>query len=454
MKKLYVFALFAAVFAAGILQNATASAASVTSWWPVNNVTVSEATPFKGIINELNVNDYSMYWTVDNGAQTVMPTNYNDYPHKETIVDVKSWNWRGAGPYTITYIAKNNAGTEIGRTSFAIYKPYTAPTTTTTVAAPAPTKPFANAALYVDPTNNAKKTADSWRSYRPADATNMDKIGNSSQAKWLGGWNWDIYGDTKKYVDAASIQNKLPVMVAYNIPQRDCGSYSAGGTQASQYGSWIQSIANAIGTRKAVVIVEPDALAGIDCLNATDQATRTKLLSDAVNTLKQNPNTYVYLDAGHARWHSTTVMASRLKSANIAKANGFSLNISNFIATDESTTYGQDLSSKTDGKHFVIDTSRNGVGPTSDAQWCNPAGRALGERPTAAVSNSLIDAYLWIKTPGDSDGSCNGAPSTGTWMPEYALGLAQRAAYQKCIKLRPLADMVASLYVPVKLTLY
>jgi len=25
--------------------------------------------------------------------------------------------------------------------------------------------------------------------------------------------------------------------------------------------------------------------------------------------------------------------------------------------------------------------------------------------------------------------ACNGAPAAGTWMPDYALGLAQRAAY-------------------------
>ena len=102
------------------------------------------------------------------------------------------------------------------------------------------------------------------------------------------------------------------------------------------------------------------------------------------------------------------------------------LNVSNFYLTSENATYGAQVSALVGGKHFVIDTGRNGLGPTTDGQWCNPAGRAIGARPTTATGNALIDAFLWIKTPGESDGSCNGAPGAGTWMPEFALGLAQR----------------------------
>ena len=122
-------------------------------------------------------------------------------------------------------------------------------------------------------------------------------------------------------------------------------------------------------------------------------------------------------------------MASRLTSAGIAMAQGFSLNISNFLFTSDNVSYGAQISSLVGGRHFVVDTGRNGLGPTSDDQWCNPAGRALGVRPTTATGNALVDAFLWIKSPGESDGACNGAPASGAWMPEYALGLSQRAAY-------------------------
>ncbi|MFJ4217673.1 glycoside hydrolase family 6 protein, partial [Streptomyces hydrogenans] len=59
--------------------------------------------------------------------------------------------------------------------------------------------------------------------------------------------------------------------------------------------------------------------------------------------------------------------------------------------------------------------------------WCNPPGRSLGVPPTDRTGDALVDAYLWIKRPGDSDGQCRGGPSAGTWWPEYALGLARRA---------------------------
>jgi len=111
----------------------------------------------------------------------------------------------------------------------------------------------------------------------------------------------------------------------------------------------------------------------------------------------------------------------------VAAADGFSLNVSNFYTTTDSTTYGTALSSKINNKHFVIDTSRNGNGSNGD--WCNPSGRALGQFPTVSTGNSLIDAYLWLKTPGESDGSCNGGPSAGTWWTDYALGLGKNAGY-------------------------
>jgi endoglucanase len=116
------------------------------------------------------------------------------------------------------------------------------------------------------------------------------------------------------------------------------------------------------------------------------------------------------------------------KMLGISKADGFALNVSNFFSTQDNITYGNQLSQKLGGKHFVIDTARNGNGPTGDNQWCNPSGRALGVRDTTATGNAAVDAFLWLKNPGESDGNCNGGPSAGVWWPDYALGLAQRAS--------------------------
>lgn len=119
-------------------------------------------------------------------------------------------------------------------------------------------------------------------------------------------------------------------------------------------------------------------------------------------------------------------MATRLQASNIAAADGFALNVSNFISTASNVAFGNTLSALVNGKRFVVDTSRNGLGPTADYQWCNPDGRALGAAPSTSTGHALVDAFLWIKKPGESDGTCNGGPNSGAWWAEYALGLAQR----------------------------
>lgn len=59
---------------------------------------------------------------------------------------------------------------------------------------------------------------------------------------------------------------------------------------------------------------------------------------------------------------------------------------------------------------------------------CNPSGRALGVPPTTATAGAHADAYLWVKHPGDSDGSCGrGEPGPGHFMNEYAIDLARAA---------------------------
>lgn len=425
--------------------NQTAPTATLNFWWPTVNSQLSGQQPFKGNVDGHAVENYKMYWQVDGGGLNLMPSSYDGYPHKETTVDVSNWNWRSNGNYTITFVAHNASGSTVAQNNVTVYVKSAsttvsdAPASTTTsqtavmapvvASAPTPTPPAPSPApkLYTAPNSPAAMQASAWRASRPADAATMDRLAAQPTAKWLGGWNQDVESDTRGYVQTAQAANALPVLVAYNIPQRDCGSYSAGGTTTAAYLDWIRAIARGIGSSPALILVEPDALAGMDCLNTADKAARQNLLSEAVKILKQQPDVKVYLDAGHARWHSADVMAARLKAAGVSSANGFSLNVSNFINTQENVTYGNALSTRLNGAHFVVDTSRNGLGTTADSQWCNPQGRAIGQLPTLATGNALADAYLWVKTPGESDGTCNGGPSAGTWWGEYALGLAQRA---------------------------
>lgn len=430
--------------------------AKINPWWPLAGVSVSGQQPIKADVPGYTVESYNMYWSVDGGNLNFMATNYTDYPHKETVIDYNTWTWRGMGPYELTYHAVDLAGTEIARTTVKIYVDHPAPSSTapaasarpgkktqSTVSTPAPAPAPAPAPVeapapatsitaatdfYVAPDSNPIRQAAAWKDSRPQDAAIMEKMAERPVAKWFGDWNKQIELETRSYVSAAKQQSATPVLVAYNIPGRDCGSYSAGGSHsADAYRSWIQGLARGIGTDPALVILEPDGLAHMDCLSSADKTNRLQLLAEAVSTLKKQPAAKVYLDAGNPRWISSDEIVNRLSAANVRQADGFSLNVSNFFNNEENTIFGEGLSRKLNGKHFVIDTSRNGLGPTSDQQWCNPSGRALGSSPTATTNNPLVDAYLWIKAPGESDGTCNGGPSAGVWWPEYALDLAKKA---------------------------
>lgn len=292
---------------------------------------------------------------------------------------------------------------------------------------PETVNPLAGLQLYTDPNSRPRVQADAWRATRAADAAQMSKIASVPAAIWFGDWSGNIQHSVNKVMTAAADQT--PILVVYNIPQRDCGSYSSGGTSSpAAYKQWVQSFAAGLAGRSAIVIIEPDGSALTRCLSGATLQTRFELLSYAVTTIKAQAGARVYIDAGNAHWLAVDDIASRLNQAGIAHADGFALNVSNFATTPESTAYGVKVAEKV-GKGFVIDTSRNGRGPTPDHQWCNPAGRALGDRSTVVSGVAWLHAYLWIKLPGESDGSCNGAPEAGEWWPEYALGLAQRASY-------------------------
>ena len=286
--------------------------------------------------------------------------------------------------------------------------------------------PFAGKRLYVDPNSTAQRQAETLRRSRPQDAALLQLIAKEPTARWLGDWARDIRAEVDVAVSTITRGGALPVFVAYNIPGRDCGLYSAGGARGSDaYRRWIKDFASGLRGRSTIVILEPDALAGMDCLNAAAQKDRLALIANAVQELRKQ-NASVYIDAGNARWKSADVMAARLRQAGIANATGFALNVSNYMNNAQNIAYGEKLSKLLGGKHFIIDTSRNGLGTTTE--WCNPRGQALGVAPTTNTGHPLVDAFLWVKQPGESDGTCRGGPRAGSWWDAIAIELARAAS--------------------------
>jgi len=285
--------------------------------------------------------------------------------------------------------------------------------------------------FWVNPDGNAAKQVASYKKAgKDEDAEQIRKIAQQPTGEWIGPENPEQ--EARGFTEAADKAGRTALLVLYNIPHRDCGQYSQGGAaDGNAYRTWIDGVAAGIGDRSTTVILEPDAVLHLvdGCTKDEFHEERYDLLTGAIEKLKSLKNTKVYLDAGNAGWGNPDEIYEPLQWAGIAKADGFSVNVSNFYSTDDSITYGKELSSKVADKHFVIDTSRNGNGPYKDGdeneRWCNPPGRALGETPTIKTADPLVDAYLWVKRPGESDGECKGGPKAGQWWTDYALKLAQ-----------------------------
>jgi endoglucanase len=374
--------------------------------------------------------------------------------------------------------------------------------------------PTPSARFYVPPPHQEaiRQGIELLRQHHVRDALRIAALEATPKAVWVTkGTPSDARAAVADTVRRAAFQHAVPVLVAYDIPGRDCGGLSAGGAlTTADYEAWIDGFASAIGASRAIVILEPDAL-GLLPSNCgagypfTD-AQRYEELNYAVDRLGKGARTSVYLDGTHSAWLGVGDISARLAKAGVQRATGFFTNVSNYRRLDyerkyatwiskciafandpeeggwrlghydycasqyfsplapadhpvdpnDISTWGYtdqwfdaNLGTAQPTAHFVIDTSRNGQGPWvppagkyTDAQdWCNPPGRGVGVRPTTNTGSPLGDALLWVKVPGESDGTCTrGAPAgspdpewglvdpaAGQWFPQQALQLAQLA---------------------------
>lgn len=256
------------------------------------------------------------------------------------------------------------------------------------------------------------------------------RIADRPAAVWFADYTpQTITSRVRAVTSGGAAQGRVPVVVAYAIPDRDCGGASEGGApDPGAYDAWIDRFAAGLGSGEVVVVLEPDSIAQSDCLSADRRADRFASLARAGRVLKAaDPRARVYYDAGHSGWHPAAKQAALLKQAGAASAassDGIFSNVSNFHATSAEIAYDRqvlDALGGPPGLGAVIDTSRNGNGAPADGEWCDPAGRKIGRAPSLNTGEARIDAYLWVKLPGESDG-CKGTP--GTFSPSYAYELA------------------------------
>jgi len=212
---------------------------------------------------------------------------------------------------------------------------------------------------------------------------------------------------------------QLPVLVVYNLPNRDMGHYSKGGaTSWSSYMRFLEDFTDGLGSNEVIIIYEPDALPHSTLMSDFEAEWRIKIMKRGLETLTRS-NAHVYIDIGHSNWLSPKEANELLDKVSNDKVRGFAVNVSNYRSTQESLEWGSKVCEHRPNDHFIVDTSRNGNGPHGN-EWCNPPGRSLGLPPTCDTGNEKCDAFLWIKIPGESDGKANKGPKAGKFWGEMA----------------------------------
>jgi endoglucanase len=294
-----------------------------------------------------------------------------------------------------------------------------------TTPTPAETSGLIGRKLFIDPNSSSANAVRDLQNTDSADAQLLEKIARESQADWFGGWNSDIRSAVDNRVTEIQAAQATPVMVMYNILKRDNNGQSAGGapTEAA-YLEWVDGFAQGLKGREAVVIYEPDALGLLDNYGSSDeQQKRLALMANAIDRLIK-AGASVYIEA--AQWVDPAIMSQRLKAVGVERAAGVSVNTSGHDILERNKVYIDSLRAHLPNMHAVVDTSRNGRDVTSGG-FCNPPGAGLGHPPTTETDVPFIDAYLWIKRPGESDGACNGGPTAGQWWQAGAIELAKNA---------------------------
>ncbi|PJE95236.1 endoglucanase [Streptomyces carminius] len=288
----------------------------------------------------------------------------------------------------------------------------------------------ADSPYYVNPDTQAAR----WALANPGDSradTIRGRIAAVPQGQWFTTTNTgEVRAEVNALVTAAAQAGKVPILVVYNMPNRDCGGASGGGASShSAYRQWIDELAAGLEGRPAAVVVEPDVLALMSNCQSPDQQAQTReSMAYAGRALKAaSAEAKVYFDAAHSRWLQPAEMASRLVASGITdSADGISTNVSNYNRTEDEVAYAKAVLDAIGSPELnaVVDTSRNGNGPAFDGEWCDPPGRAIGTPTTDQTGDDRIDAFLWVKLPGEADGCAGPA---GQFLPQLAYDMAMAA---------------------------
>jgi endoglucanase len=199
------------------------------------------------------------------------------------------------------------------------------------------------------------------------DAALVSAMVATPSAIWfLGGSPQQVQLDVSGTVSRGARQARVPVLVAYNHPFRDCTGYGlAGALDTAAYQAWIDAFASGIGNETALVILEPNSLGLVPYGKRLDgkedkckptladaegnrvqpgganPEERFRQLAYAIDSLaRRAPHAAVYLDGTHSSWLPVGEAAYRLEQAGVERAAGFFLNAGNYQPTERLIEFG------------------------------------------------------------------------------------------------------------------
>jgi cellulose 1,4-beta-cellobiosidase len=284
-------------------------------------------------------------------------------------------------------------------------------------------------------------------------------------------------------------------LVIYNLPDRDCSAKASDGEfhldqdGFNKYKAWSNQIAKIVSNKKYknldfTIVLEPDSLGNIvtnlsvpKCAGA--QNAYKEGIAYTISNFQQK-NVALYIDAAHSNWlgwtgnlePSAKLFKEVIEIANNAtgtenKIRGFATNVSNYNGYNPSTPdkiygpgpdnaqwselrYAQALAPFLEAEglpaHFIIDQGRSGQQNIREqgGHWCNIDDSGFGIRPTTETGSEIVDALVWVKPGGESDGTsdetaarfdenCRSpdakvpAPEAGQWHNEFVRMLVKNA---------------------------
>jgi endoglucanase len=307
--------------------------------------------------------------------------------------------------------------------------------------APTGGDPLTGASFFVDPQSEPAHAAQ-------ADPT-LNVIAREPGTARFGRFSFgkngvpDIQTAVSRYLTRASVQSPgtVPLLATYRILNGLCSGHRASDSpaEAADYHNFIEGFAQGIGSYRAVLFLEMDSIITMPCLSNHGKAVREHELTDAINVLGANcPHLVIYLDAGAADALRARDAARYLRASGVSAIQGFFLNSTHFDWTSHEIRYGRQISRMLGGKHFVVNTGENGIGPQRPRDivhqgmevLCNPRA-GLGPLPTASTGYRSVDMFAWTSNPGESGGQCvAGAPPTGQYWPAYAKTLVRNADFK------------------------